>query len=135
MRLNRWAAPLAVVVVVAALVAGAVWLATGSATGRDGTGGRPAVLHLSSAGQASTMAAAGVARAGSASSDSAAVGGYVLDGELPSAAPADQPVYRLPSVTSSDAGDVADALGLTGSVRRVDGGFVVGGNGHQLVVR
>jgi hypothetical protein len=86
---------------------------------------------MSSGGQ-TTMAASA---ADSATADAPGGSGYVLDGELPDGTPDDQPVYRLPDVTSDAAADVADALGLTGPVRRVDGGFVVEGDHHQLVVR
>lgn len=129
MRLQRWGAPIALAMVVAVVVAGAVWLSGG---GGAGSSANPPLLRLMSASggeRAGTMSAADSTQP--ASSGAA----YKLVGTLPDGTPADQPIYRLADPTADDVTTVARALGMTGDPQRIDGGWAVRDDGDRLWVR
>lgn len=136
---KAWAAPVALAVLIVAIVGGAGWLAT---RGGDSSAA-PRVLHLASAGSGADMAmAAGAADstgAGGGDPGVAADGGggapYRLVGDLPADRPDNQVVYRLRSASAADAADIADALALSGTPTRVDGGWVLRDGDNRLVVR
>lgn len=106
--------------------------AAATACGSQGAlSGKPEVLHLTSSGSA--VRAAGVAEPAAAGNLS---GGYELVGTLPSGPPDPRPVYRLERVSKTDAGNVADALGLGSKLTDVTGGWVVRGPiGTRLAIR
>jgi len=85
-----------------------------------------APLQLTDAGAPAQIAAA--APGGDAN-------GFELHATLPSAAPADAPVWRLPHASSADAPQVADALGIPGRPTAVDGGWVTRYGAQRLAVR
>ncbi|MDQ1697744.1 MAG: hypothetical protein QOJ03_3097, partial [Frankiaceae bacterium] len=131
MKLKNWAGPTALAVLVAAIVSGAVWVAHGHGSGAAASAGRPQLLHLASAGGrsgASTLAA-------SAADSTSGGSRYVLTGSLPDGQPDDQAAWRTLQPTAADAADIADALGLTGTPQRADGGWVLRDADNRLVVR
>jgi hypothetical protein len=133
MKLKSWASPVALVVAILAIVVGAVWVTHGRGSGGSASLGRPGVLHLAALAGSGGAAAATLA---AGTKDSAGGGGqYVLTGTLPDGQPDDQPVWRLSKPTASDALDVARALGLSGTPKRVDGGWVLRDGGNRLAVR
>jgi len=85
-----------------------------------------APLQLTDAGAPAQIAAA--APGGDAN-------GFELHATLPSAAPADAPVWRLPHASSADAPQVAGALGIPGRPTAVDGGWVTRYGAQRLAVR
>jgi hypothetical protein len=127
MKVKGWAAPVALAVLVVALLGGVTWLVT---RGDDGTSAhRPGVLHLSAAGGGQDAAFA-------ATADEPTGGApYRLVGDLPTGQPDDQQVYRMRTATADDATTVADALGLTGTPKQVSGGWVLRDGDNRLVVR
>jgi hypothetical protein len=132
MKSRGWAAPTALAVLIVAILAGAGWLAT---RGDDGgsSAGRPVVLHLSSSGSGADVAMASEVGDGAGGGGGGAA--YRLVGDLPSDRPDDQAVYRLRTATADDAAQVADALELSGTATRVDGGWVLRDGDNRLVVR
>lgn len=130
MTIRRWSVPLSVAVVVAGVVLLAVWLA------HDGTSAnraaKPHVLHLASANaEASAMSAASDTSTDQTAPDEP----YKLVGSLPPGTPDDQPLWRLRGATAGDAQDIADALQLSGTPERVDGGWALRHGSNRLVVR
>ena len=127
MKVKGWAAPVALAVLVVALLGGVGWLVTRGDGGASAH--RPSVLHLSSAagGPVAAMADSAVGATGGAP--------YRLVGDLPAGQPDDQQVYRLRTPTAADAATVADALGLSGTPTRVSGGWVLRDGDNRLVVR
>ena len=127
---RRWTVPLAVAVVVAGVVLLAMWLARGGSTTNAGSAARPHVLHLASAAtEAATMSAAPADEATPGSEP------YKLVGTLPAGTPADQPLWRLRAATADDAQAVADALRLTGTPTRAQGGWALRVGDNRLIVR
>lgn len=125
-KLRIWVIPVAIAVLLAAIVGGAVWLTQRG----DGSSAHPQLLHLRSAGDT----AVGTLSASSESAPGAQA--YELTGTLPTGQPDDQTVWRLRRATADDARTLADALKLTGSPTRVEGGWVLRtGGDHRLAVR
>src|SRR3954468_625607 len=130
---KRWTVPLSVAVVVAGVVLLALWLAGGDSSSDLRSSARPHVLHLASANTEATAmsASSGVA------ADQAPPGSepYTLAGTLPPGTPDDQPLWRPRSAAADDAQAVADALQLTGTPIRVDGGWVLRAADNRLLLR
>ena len=128
MRLQRWGAPIALAAVIAAVLAGAVWLATG---GGDGSNKSLPLLQLTS-GSGGRDAAMSAADSTEPASSGAA---YKLVGTLPDGTPADQPIYHLADPTADDVTTVANAFGMSGDPKRIEGGWTLRDNGNRLWVR
>jgi hypothetical protein len=128
MRLLRWGAPVALAMVVAAVVGGAVWLSGGDGKGSSAT---PPLLRLSAAsgGRDAAMSAA------DSTAPETSGAAYKLVGTLPDGTPADQPIYKLADATADDVTTVARALGMSGDAKRIDGGWTVRDNDNRLWVR
>jgi hypothetical protein len=129
MKLERWGAPAALVVVVALVAGFAVWLAGGIG---GGSSADPPLLRLMSASDGSRDAAMSAADSTEPASSGAA---YKLVGTLPDGTPADQAIYRLADATADDVTTVARAFGMSGEPQRIDGGWALSDNGNRLWVR
>jgi hypothetical protein len=129
MTLRRWTVPLSAAVVVTGVVLLATWLAGGGSGDNVTPAARPHVLHLASANKAATTMSA------TSTELAAPEQPYKLVGTLPPGTPDDQAVWRLPKATADDAVQVADALQLSGTPTRIDGGWVLRDGGNRLVVR
>lgn len=120
-----WLAPLALAVVVAAVITTVVLLARSGSAPESSS--RPALLHLAGVGAPVEAAASGIASGGSR---------YVLAGKLPDGQPADQLVWRVTPADSVAARRVARALRLDGEPTRIKGGWVLRApHANRLLVR
>ena len=123
--LRSWAGPTALGVAVAAAGGGAVLLirSSGSDGVHPGSNGNPPKLHLASYADHKAMGAP------------ASYGGqWQLEGTLPTETPADGRVRRPSGGSSSAAGDLAKALGLSGTPTEVKGGWALRGDNSTIVI-
>jgi hypothetical protein len=132
---RRWAVPLSAAVVVAGVVLLAVWLAGGGTTTDVRSQSRPHVLHLASANTEVAAMSASSTGVGAADQGSPGSEPYKLTGTLPPGTPDDQPLWRLRNASADDAQSVADALQLSGTPTRIEGGWALRDGDNRLVVR
>ena len=120
---RRTALPLAVAVLVVAVVLGVLRLLDPPGSGVGGSGGDPPVLRLSG-----WVEAVGTGR------DAATHSGLVLDGELPPDGPATGRVFAVRADPDADPEALAGALGLRGPGEAGEGGRTWGAGPAQLRV-